>query len=44
MFSYGLKRKEAFEDDKNVIFLSPKNGYFPKGLTHHFGKKILNFF
>ena len=23
MFSYGLERKEAFEDDKNVNFLSP---------------------
>ena len=26
------------------IFESPKNGYFPKGLTHGFGQKIHNFF
>ena len=34
MFSYGLERKEAFEDDKSLNFLSPKNGYFRKGLIH----------
>ena len=28
MFSYGLERKEAFEDDKSLNFLSPKIGYF----------------
>ena len=44
IFSYGLERKEAFEDDKKVNFLSPKNGYFPKGFTHGFGQKIRNFF
>ena len=44
MFSYGLERKEAFEDDKSLNFLSPKNGYFRKGFTHGFGQKILNFF
>ena len=44
MFSYGLERKEAVEDAKNSIFLSPKNGYFPKGFTHGFGQKIHNFF
>ena len=44
MFSYGLERKEAFEDDKNVnFFQSKKNGYFPKGFTHGFGQKIRNF-
>ena len=26
------------------IFLSPKNGYFPKGFTHGFGQKVDNFF
>ena len=44
MLSYGLERKEAFEDDKNLNFLSPKNGYFAKGFTHGFGQKIHNFF
>ena len=29
---------------KMSIFESPKNGYFPKGLTHGFGEKIHNFF
>ena len=44
MFSYGLERKEAFEDlIKMSIFLCPKNGYFPKGFTHGFGQKIHNF-
>ena len=44
MFSYGLERKEAFEDDKNVNFLSPKNRFFPKGFTHGFGEKVEDFF
>ena len=44
MFSYGLERKEAFEDDKNVNFFKSKNGYFPKGSTQGFGQKIRNFF
>ena len=44
MFSYGLERKEAFEDDKNLKFFKSKNGYFPKGFTHGFGQKICNFF
>ena len=26
-----------------LIFLSPKNGCFPKGFTHGFGQKIRNF-
>ena len=29
---------------KMSIFLSAKNGYFPKGLTHGFGQNIRNFF
>ena len=44
MFSYGLERKEAFEDDKNVNSFKSKNGYFPKGFTHGFGQKVDNFF
>ena len=44
MFSYGLERKKVSEDDKNVNFLSPKTGYFPKGFTHSFGQKVDNFF
>ena len=40
IFSYGLERKEAFEDDKNV----QKMGIFPKGFTHGFGEKVDNFF
>ena len=31
MLSYGLERKEAFEDDKNVNFLKSKNWVFSKG-------------
>ena len=32
MFSYGLERKEAFEDDRNVIFFkSKKIGIFQRG-------------
>ena len=30
MFSYGLERKEAFEDDENLNFLSPKKWVFFK--------------
>ena len=44
MFSYGLEKKKPFGDDKNFSFLSPKNGYFPKGFTHGFGQKVDNFF
>ena len=44
MFSYSLERKEAFENDKNLKFVSAKNGYFPKGFTHRFGQKVDNFF
>ena len=32
MFSYGLERKEAFEDDKNVNFLKSKKWVFCKGV------------
>ena len=44
MFSYRLERRKAFEDEKNVIFFNPENGYFPKGFTHGFGQKIPQFF
>ena len=44
MFSYGLEKKKPFGDDKNLSFLSPKNGYFPKGFTHGFSQKVANFF
>ena len=44
MFSYGLEQKKAFGDAKISLFLSPKNGYFPKGFTHGFGQKVDNFF
>ena len=39
MFSYGLERKETFEDDKSLNFLGAKNGYFRKGFTHGLGQK-----
>ena len=32
--------KKTFFDRKNKIFESPKNGIFPKGLTHSIGKKM----
>ena len=36
MFTYGLKRKEAFEDDKNVNFLKSKKWVFSKGVQPWF--------
>ena len=32
MFSYGLERKEAFEDDKNVNFFKSKKWVFSEGV------------
>ena len=32
MFSYGLERKEAFEDDKNVNFFQSQKWVFSKGV------------
>ena len=32
MFSYGLERREAFEDDKNVNFFKSKKWVFSKGV------------
>lgn len=43
MLRYGLEIKKAFHNDKKVNFLSPKNEYFPKGLTHGIGQKIKKF-
>ena len=42
-FNNVLDRKETFFECKNKIFQSPKNGIFPKGLTHAFGQKMPNF-
>ena len=44
MFNNVLERKETFFGHKKSIFLSPKNGIFPKGLTHAFGQKMSWFF
>ena len=33
MLSYGLERKEAFQDDKNVFCKGQKLGIFPRGQT-----------
>ena len=43
MFNNVPERKETFLALKNVIFQSPKNGIFPKGLTHAFGQKMYFF-
>ena len=32
MFSYGLERKEGFEDNKNVNFVKSKKWVFSKGV------------
>ena len=39
MFSYGLERKEAFEDDKNVNFFKSKQWVFFKGVHPWFRSK-----
>ena len=45
MFTYSLKRKEAFEDDKNVNFLkSKKMGIFQRGSPMVSVKKSTNFY
>ena len=43
MFNNVLERKKPFSAIKNSIFLSPKNGIFPMGLTHAFGQKMYFF-
>ena len=44
MFSYGLERKDAFEEDKNVNFFKCKRLVFSKGVHPWFWSKICNFF
>ena len=44
MFSYGLERKEAFEDDKNVNFFKCKKWVFSKGVHPWFRSKNPQFF
>ena len=39
MFSYGLERKKAFEDDKNVNFLKSKKWVFSKVVHPWFQSK-----
>ena len=36
VLSYGLERKEGFEDDKNVNFLKSKKWVFSKGVNPWF--------
>ena len=44
MLSYGLERKEAFEDDKNVNFFKGKKWVFAKGVNPWFWSKNPKFF
>ena len=44
MFRYGLERKEAFEDDKNVNFFKSKKWVFFKGVHPWFQSKNPQFF
>ena len=39
MFSYGLERKEAFEEDENVNFFKSKKWVFSKGVHPWFRSK-----
>ena len=41
MFSYGLERKEAFEDVKNVHFFKSRKWVFSKGVNPWFGSKAI---
>ena len=41
MFTYGLERKETFEDEKNVNFLKYKKWVFSKGVNPWFGSKAI---
>ena len=41
MFSHGLERKEAFEDDKNVNFFKSRKWVFFKGVNPWFGSKTI---
>ena len=44
MFSYGLERKEAFDDDKNVNCFKSKTWVFSKGVHPWFPSKNPHFF
>ena len=44
MFSYGLERKETFEDDKNVNFFKSEKWVFSKGVPPWFRSKNPQFF
>ena len=44
MLSYGLERKEASEDDKNVNFFKSKKSVFAKGVNPWFQSKNPKFF
>ena len=44
MFTYGLERKETFEDDKNVNFFKSKKWVFSKGVHSWFRSKNPQFF
>ena len=44
MLSYGIERKEAFEEDKNVNFLKSKKLLFSKGVDSWFRSKNAQFF
>ena len=44
MFSYGLERKDAFEDDENVNFLKSKKWVFSKGVHPWFRSKNPEYF
>ena len=44
MFSYGLERKKAFEDDKNFNFFNSKKWVFSKGVHPWLRSKNPDFF
>ena len=44
MFSYGLERKEAFKDDKNLSFFKCKKWLFSNGVDPWFRSKNPQFF
>ena len=44
MLSYGLERKEAFHDHKNVNFIKSKKRVFSKGVNSWFRPKTQKFF